>query len=189
MTVYATAVSASEYDARETASANTLTDVSIVLSAGAHWGGAYFAAVVGYPPRYCTINSATFEIYINSTSNDNVYCDVYLEKSAVTPLAFTTTLGDISGRTKTAAKTSVAASNVGAGWYSFNIATPLQELVNDANYGGDIVALIDALASVDLTYRAWDYSDHSLAPKLTVDYTVAVASLVLPRRPRTYIRM
>ena len=188
MTTLNKQVSESAGDAREASGTVVIDGVSITLSAAAHWHGAFFSLAGGYPPAGAAINTATYQIYINATANDNVHGDFYLETGSSIGL-FTTDTNNLSGRARTANKTTLAANNVGAGWYSIDVASALQEAVNSVGYNGNIVILWDCNASTDCILRAWDYSDHSLAPKLDIEYTVAAASFVPPRRPRTYVRM
>ena len=188
MTTLNLQVSASSDDAFENAaSAMTLTGAAIPLAAAGQWGGLRFLNVT--VPNAATVNTATLQIYIASTSNDNVYLDAYGE-DVDDAATFTTSAANISGRTLTTAKTTIGSSNVGAGWYSINVTSAVQEIINRAGWasGNALAIILDALTSVDVQLRTWDH-DTSLAAKLVIDYTVAATGLVIPRRTRTYIRM
>lgn len=173
MTTLNLQVAASSDDAFESAAAAmTLTGLTIPLAAAGQWGGLRFNNVT--IPQGATINTATLQIYINSTATDNVQADFYCQ-AADDAGTFTTGAGDISGRTRTTAKVSVAANNVGTGWYSITgMASVVEEVTNRGGWpsGNDLVVIIDPATGVDLQFRTWDH-DTSLAAKLDIDYTAA----------------
>ena len=175
MTTLNLQVAASADDAFENAaSAMTLTGAAISLAAAGQWGGLRFLNVT--VPNAATVNTATLQIYIASTSNDNVYLDAYGE-DVDDAATFTTSAANISGRTLTTAKTPIGSSNVGAGWYSINVTSAVQEIINRAGWasGNDLAIILDALTSVDVQLRTWDH-DTALAAKLDIDYTAAAGA-------------
>ena len=188
MTTLNLQVGASSDDAFENAAGTvTLTGVSLNLNAAGHWAGWRFTSV--NIPNSATVTTATFQIYIVSTSNDNVHGDFYAE-AVDDSSTFTTAANNISTRSLTTAKTTLALNNVGAGWYSINVTSAVQEVISrSGRSGGEALSIIlDAATSIDIQTRTWDH-DTSLAAKLDIDYTVPTTGLVIPRRARTYIRM
>ena len=175
MTTLNLQVAASSDDAFESAAAAvTLTNVVIPLAAAGQWGGLRFNNVT--IPQGATINTATLQIYVNSTATDNVQADFYCE-AADDAGTFTTGSGDISARSRTTANVAVRANNVGTGWYSVTgMASVVQEVTDRGGWasGNDLAVIIDPVTGTDLQFRTWDH-DTSLAAKLDIDYTAAAA--------------
>ena len=126
-------------------------------------------------PQGSTINSATLEVYIVGTSYDDPDVDVYLE-DADNSAALSTSSNNISGRTKTTAKTTWSSTGVGAGWKSpGDLAAVVQEVVDRGGWvsGNALTVLFDSLSSANnLRIRPYEY-DTTLAAKLTIDYTAS----------------
>ena len=190
MTTLNLQVTASTDDAWENAAGTVNTTGATIgtLSTGNMWGGFRFLNVT--VPNAATINAGTqLQVYINSTSFDDLVCDVYAQ--AIDDAAtFSTSANDISSRSLTTAKTSVNATAIGVGWYVISLTSVIQEIVNRAGWvsGNDIAIIIDALGGINFQCRTWD-NDTTLAAKLDIDYTAAATSFVIPRRARTNIRM
>lgn len=148
-----------------------------IISTLNQWAGVRFMGAT--VPRGATINSAALLVNINSTTNDTFDADFYGE-AADNPGTFTSSSGNISGRARTTAKKTVVAADVGAGWYSIDVAAVVQELVNRSGWasGDAIVFILDALSnSIALQFRAYDGGAGDAA-KLDIDYTVPSGGIV-----------
>lgn len=143
----------------------------MVFNNAGYWIGYRFLNVT--IPQGSTINSATLQYYVTSTTRDdneqNVYCQA--DDNAST---FTTGASNISSRTLTSANTSVTADSVGVGFYSVSITSAVQEVINRAGWasGNALAVIMDALTGVNLAPDTYDNSPTNAA-KLNIDYTAA----------------
>lgn len=189
MTTWNGICAASSDDARETASANTINDSNIILSAGAHWMAARFANCPVAPAD--TVTSATLTLNVTTTVRDTPDGAVIRCYDGPDMPALTTTIGQISGLPMTTANTVWSGTNIGATDHDIDVTAAFAEFITNGSYVKNAAAgiTIDTTATTDLSIQAYDGS-LTLCPRLTVVYTVAATpSLVSPRRARTYIRM
>jgi hypothetical protein len=141
--------------------------------------GSSILALIRFPnmtiPQGATINSAVLQGYFFNTSYDSVALTV-AGIAADNRGAFTTT---DTTPTWTTANVSVSLSNVmtsGSGFYTIATVTGIvQEIVERAGWAsGNAIALgMHSQTSGDLRIYAWDYSDHTYAAKLIIDYTAS----------------
>lgn len=124
-------------------------------------------------PQGATVNSATLEVNVVSTSYDDPDVDIYLHDVDNSP-ALTTSSNNISSRALTTAKVTWTATGVGAGWRSpGSLAGPVQEVFDRTGRasGNAVTVLLDARSAANnLRIRPYEF-DTSLAAKLTIDYT------------------
>ncbi len=176
-------VGASSDDANENES-STVMFLTIVnawfsnLSFRAHVG-LRFTAVSGLSGA--TIDTAVLTFRSNATDSGAFVGDWYAEDAAA-PGTFTTTNGDISGRTRTTATCEGDGGDFG-NWSSgadetFSGPAPsikgiLQELADDYDPSAIVLLhIVDSLSTGERVFRAWDNSSGT-APKLDIDYTAA----------------
>lgn len=174
-------VGASSDDAFEgaTGTMNLVATAVGIISTLNQWAGVRFTGAT--VPQGATINSATLLVNIVNTTNDTFDADFYGE-AADNPGTFTGSSGNISGRTRTTAKKTVVAADVGAGWYSIDVTAVVQEIVNRGGWasGNAIVIILDALSnSIALQFRAYDGGAGDAA-KLDIDYTVPSGGGIVP---------
>lgn len=143
-----------------------------VLNNGNMWGCFRFAGVA--VPQAQVITSATLEMYVTSTTNDDLVADFYAQ-AADTAALITTASTDISARGRTTAKTAVNATSIaasGAVWHPIDMTAPFQEVFNRVGWvsGNAAAAILDALPGIVFACRAWDHGSATGA-KLTIVYT------------------
>jgi hypothetical protein len=129
-------------------------------------------------PKNATINSAVLQAYFFNSNYDSGALTV-AGIAADNQAAFVST--DTSP-TWTTANVSVSLSNVmtsGNGFYAIATVTGIvQEIVNRSGWAsGNAIALgMHSLSSGELRIYSWDYSDHTYAPKLIIDYVDATGA-------------
>lgn len=153
------------------------TQIGAINSAG-QWAGVRFQNVT--VPNGATITSATLELFV-ATADDPIV-DIYGEDTD-DAATFTTANNNVSSRTLTTAKYTWSGTNIGASqWHSLPVTSIVAEIVARGGWasGNDMAFIIDCTsASSNVTFRPWDYDDHSLAPKLTIEYSTGPAMPVL----------
>jgi len=171
MTIFNTAIAASSDDAREVG-AGTTAIADTFLHTGVATGvlvGLRFTGVT--IPQGATINSAILTLR-SSASNDDPDLDIY-GQAADNAATFTTSSYNISGRTRTTAKTNWTASNVGLAQLvdSPDFKSVVQEIVDRPGWssGNALVVITISLSASTLAFRAWDQG--STPPEITIDYT------------------
>lgn len=170
MAIFNTAIAASSDDAREVG-AGTVSITDTFLHTGVATGilvGLRFTGVT--IPQGATINSAI--LTIRTASNDDPDLDIY-GQAADNAATFTTSSYNISGRTRTTAKTNWTASNVGLAQLvdSPDFKSVVQEIVDRPGWssGNALVVITISLSASTLAFRAWDQG--STPPEITIDYT------------------
>lgn len=176
-------VSASSDDAIEAGGGSpSITGTQMYFGAtpsGTMRGGARFTGIT--IPSGATIDVAYISAYIYSTSNDDINCTIYAEDTA-SPGTFTTTNGDVDGRTLTTAGVTWTASDVlgggAAAWKdSPSIVSVIEELM--ASYtsysSGSIVILVQSAVSQAESGigRTYDQTGNTYGMKLHIEYTEA----------------
>jgi len=169
---------------RAVAVSGAVSLTNAVLSPGSHGGGdewsvaARFAGVA--VDQGATVNSATFQLRCQNTWNasPNVIKFYISAQAADNAGALTATSGDLNttARPRTTATAIVDWSSVTVDtWYSVDITSVVQEVVNRAGWanGNAIVILVDTHA--DTTLSEWqDFYSYdgaaASAPKLSVTY-------------------
>jgi hypothetical protein len=141
--------------------------------------GSNILALIRFPnmtiPQGATINSAVLQGYFFNTSYDSAALTV-AGIAADNRGAFTTT---DTTPTWTTANVAVNISNVmtsGSGFYTIATVTGIvQEIVNRSGWAsGNALALgMHSLTSGEMRIYAWDYSDHTYAAKLIINYTAS----------------
>lgn len=157
-----------------------------ILSNGNMWGCFRFAGIT--VPQGQTITSATLELYVVSTTNDDLVADFYAQAADDAAL-ITTASTNISTRPRSTAKTSVNATSIAAGgsvWHPVDMTAPFQEVFNRAGWvsGNAAAAILDALPGILFACRAWDHGS-STGAKLTIVYTTGGG---LPLKQTYYAR-
>lgn len=161
---------------------NLTADNVNIETSGAHGGTRFLNVTI---PQGATINSATLEVYIATTSYDDPHIDIYGEDQDNAGV-FTTAANNIQNRTRTTAKVDWDGTGIGTGWETLpDVATLIQEIVNRAGWssGNALAILFDGMTSVALRFRQWDYSTHTLGAKLAIDYTPPATAAGLPVIP------
>jgi MSHA biogenesis protein MshQ len=167
-------VTASADDAKEETDGDTdINNNANYMFANEWWGARWQNVTV---PQGATIDTATLQINITSTSDDDIYLDLYGDDTD-SASAFSAGSGnnDISGRTPTTAKVDWDDASAGAGWQSKEVKTIIQEIVNRGtwNSGNALAIIADCQANCQAGIYAWDYDAHQNAPKLDITYTAA----------------
>lgn len=128
-------------------------------------------------PKGATISRAYIEAFVSSLyMSDDPNLKIY--GNAVDDANDFNTEADVIGRARTTAFTSWVQNGIGhSDWkQSPDISSVIQEIVDRASWasGNSIVLLLIANTDVAQTYGlqvdAWNYSDHSHAPKLHIEY-------------------
>lgn len=127
-------------------------------------------------PLGSTITACYISYYPYSLEYDDAYFDMHFEKAAA-PISLTIANGNITSRARSTASVLWSANGLGVNWVnSPSLVAPLQEVV-DA-FTVTAIVVIDkpySDATKMLLARSWDFSDHSLAPKLHIEYTPPAA--------------
>jgi hypothetical protein len=167
-------VSASSDDARESgAGAVSITVTIMTMNSGNAWMGWRFLNVT--IPQAAVINSATLQLFVDSTSTDDPDGDIY-GNDVDSAATFTTASNDISGRALTTAKTTWTATGVGGGAFisAPSVTSVVQEIIDRGSWasGNNLALLYDALTGSGFSVRAYD-NLASEAAKLDIDYAGA----------------
>jgi hypothetical protein len=154
--------------------------VTFAVATNAYDVGLRFAGVSGLAG--VTIDAATLKIYPYSSRTDSFIGDWYAE-DAEAPDTFTTDVHNITGRTRTTATCEGDGSDFGTWsggiWVNFTgdgvntIADIIQELATSYDPTAIVLVWIYTSGSGSRQARTWDYSNHTFAPKLDIDYTAA----------------
>jgi len=174
MTSWNAAIIASSDDAREVAAGTVSIADSFANTGGTGiMLGFRFSGVA--IPAGATINAAW--LTIRTTANDDPDLDIY-GQAADDAATFAATSYNISGRSRTAAKTNWTASNVGTSQLidTPDIKTVIQEIVNRPGWasGNALAILFLSLGSSALSFRFYDQG--ATPPELTIDYTAATGA-------------
>jgi len=168
MTSFSRNVAASSDDAIEIAGSMTLNGATITLNANDRWGGLFFDDItIGQGD---TINTASITFPVSGGANDDPHFDIYAETTDDAS-TFTSSSNNISGRSRTTAKTTWNATGVGAGAVaSPDIAAVIQEIVDRAGWasGNGIAILLDCLSTNSFRF---DTVDSAATITLNIDYT------------------
>ena len=149
-----------------------LTNSTLQNSNDNAWIGLRFTNVT--IPNGATINTATLTGEMIGTTRDDPSFNIHCE-AADNAGTFTSTNGDISGRTLTTANATITATNVGAGPYAFpDIASVVDEVTSRVGWssGNALVVILDGQAGGDSEFDSYDGAP-STAFKLDIDYTAA----------------
>jgi hypothetical protein len=182
MTTLNLQVSASLDDSREETDGTVApTSTSVRINGSDKWGGFRFTNVTVSPGS--TINTATFQYYIESTAEDDVNHIVYCE-DADSSAQFTTSSYDITNRARTTASVYEVQLAAGAGWRSApDIADLVQEVIDRVGWasGNALSVLVKGNynASPYLYIESYDGAS-AQAAKLDIDYTAGGAGLSIP---------
>ncbi len=169
-------VAASENDAFEAESGGIMDiandDVSTISSSNValrSWGA--FRFPVTQLVKGDHIVSCVLQAYISGTLTDDANFDIYFEKVA-SPAIFTTTLSDITDRTRTTALVAWVEDSLGIGWASSDDLTAVLQEVLDLFTPDAIVIILKPNTDVTKNFspRAYDFSDGTLAAKLDIEY-------------------
>ncbi len=163
-------VAASDDDADETPGGTVdLTRHYIRLEVLDGWLAAKFDNIA--LAQGAQIFSAILELYVYDASFDDLEATFYAE-DANDAAAFTSTANDIEDRPRTTASTTISASSIasgGATWYSVDVTTAIQEVLDRGGWVSSNDVAIIAKANSGSTFRARSYDNSSsLAPKLTI---------------------
>lgn len=173
MTTLNLQVGASDRDAFENnVGVVSVNGTTIILNNAGAWVGFGFTGVTISPGD--TINSATLQFYITTTSRDDNEEDVYGE-AADNSAAFVASANNISNRSRTTEKVTVSADSVGVGFYSVTgLVSVIQAIIDRAGWanGNALSLILDGLTGVNIQPDTWD-NNPSQAAKLDIDYTAA----------------
>lgn len=168
-------VGASADDAVEIGGAMSIVSVGNINDSTTEWDGFRFQNVT--IPVGAKIDSAVCQ-FVVVTSNDDPNHTIYGDDSD-SAAAFTTTVNDISNRSRTTATATWTSSGLGANDATYfttpSLATIIQEIVDRAGWasGNAIAILINGSAdsSRDLVLRSYDH-DPAKAAKLDITYSM-----------------
>lgn len=123
------------------------------------------------------LTSAILQMYVFDTGQDNAYFNAHCEDIDDAP-TLTTAASNLSNRTLTTASTNKAQSNVGVGWYTVDVTSAVQEVVDRGGWasGQDVMAILDAQASAFFRCRSYE-GDSAEAAKLDIDFTAVGAAV------------
>lgn len=128
------------------------------------------------------IASAMLYGYFGNTSRDDIHCDV-IGELVTAPGAFTTATNHITGRLAANPTTATAAwqfTGSGAGWYSVDVTSIVQELVNQASWPNDgyVVLFLDPSAYTSGEFGWID--SYSAANPWYLDVSTNAAPTIVP---------
>jgi lysophospholipase L1-like esterase len=122
------------------------------------------------------------QFYANTETYDDPDMNIYLHDAANTT-PFATATNNISGRSRTDNITYYQATGVGIGWVgsanTTSIKNQLQELVDTYGEVNGISIILEEVTGGSghrFTFRSWNYGDHSLAPRIFIEYTGGVTT-------------
>jgi len=138
-----------------------------------------------FPAQGDTIDACYVEFYVWATAYDDMYGKWHFEKAAA-PAQFTTTDGDITGRSRTTELTVWSANSLGTGWkQSPSFVTPFQEVI-DSYSPTAVVAIFMHYDDLDKLFRPWGYDQSSsYGAKLHLEWSVP-ASPEITNAPDNY---
>mgnify|MGYP001399908884 CR=1 FL=1 len=155
MPTYTASIAASTDDADQAAGTVSLTGTTINVNGTGQYGGLRFTGVT--IPQGATIDSATLDVEIISTTYDDPDLTIYAEATD-DAATFASSSNNISGRTSTTATVTWTATAIGAGVKtSPSIAAIIQEIVNRPGWvsGNNIAIIINANSSASF-FRSVD---------------------------------
>ena len=171
MAIYSASIAASTDDADQASGTVDLTGTTINVNGTGQYAGLRFLNVT--IPNAATINSATLDVEIVSTTHDDPDLTIFGEDTD-DATTFTSTSNDISSRTPTTATTTWTATSIGTGVKtSPSIAAIIQEIVNRPGWvsGNDINILMNGRSSASF-FRIRTINAGSGSPAtLNIDYT------------------
>lgn len=180
-------VAASADDAFEGATGTmNLTAANVgAITTHNQWAGLRFTNVT--VPQGAAIESATLAMNCSTAANDDPVFDMYGEKAANAG-TFTTGSGNISGRTRTTAKTAVSAIGVGTGFYSVDVKGVVQEIVDQGGWasGNAMAFILDALAGIAWQFVSYDGTPANAAT-LSITWSTGAGSKVAGVRLTTRV--
>ena len=141
----------------------------VTVSGTAQWAALRFTNIT--IPAAATIQSATLKVYVYDTSFQSPDVDIYANKVA-NPTTLAATTNYISGLTKTTAKVTWTATNIGTGWKSpGDLKTVIQEIVNQAGWaaGNAMTLIFDGLSTNGIRWYSYEYQ--SYPPELEITWT------------------
>lgn len=185
MATWTQAIVGGDRDAQQLGATVTVTGTNLNVNNLNHYVGLVFGTCP--IPKDAIISSATLAINIASGTYDDPDVQIYCQLG--NPASFVASDNNISARPRSTAYTTWSAANVGTGVRTTpDFAAALQEWVSHASYVADqYIAIIIKGATGASSLRFSSYEAGGDVPAITVNYTTP--SLVLARRPRTYVRM
>ena len=162
-----------------------LTDAQVTITGGAHWG---FFRIPGVTiNRVDTVNSATLTVNIvNTTWDDPGGTVIYGHDIDNSPI-LTTTLSDISSRSRTSQSVTWNGTGVGSGDKTLDVTSIVAAIISRLGWvlGNAIGFIFDGTATSGILLRTWDNST-TLCARLVIDYTPVAG---LPQKVVYYARM
>lgn len=165
-------------DVYERESTGVVADDAVFLILMSHTdvGNRYWGALRwvsgSLPVQGDTITVAYAELYVYQVTTDDVNGNWHFEKTA-SPVQFTTTDYDITGRTRTTASASWIADALGTGWKgsAISLVTPLQEVIDSCSPTALVLIFRPNQDMTKILYvRSHNYNS-SLAAKLHIEWT------------------
>lgn len=160
---------ASSDDARENGGTMGLTATTLLISGPGHILGFRWTGVT--IPQGTTLTSATLSFYVTGTADDTPNGVAVAAQAADNAGTFTTATNDISGRSLTSTVT-WSGSNIGAGWQTIDVTTPIQAVINRAGWvsGNALVVIVTGVTGASIRVDAYDGTPANAA-KLDIVYT------------------
>ena len=181
MATYSASITASTDDADQASGTVDLTGTTINVNGTGQYAGLRFTNVT--IPNAATINTATLDVEIVSTTHDDPDLTIYGEATD-DAATFAGTSNNISGRTPTTATTVWTATSIGTGVKtSPSIVSIIQEIINRPGWvsGNDIAILMNGRSGASF-FRIRTINAGSGSPAtLNIDYTAGGGSSQPPR--------
>ena len=182
MSLFTTTIAASSDDAEEIGGTVDLTGNTITITDTTDYAGLRFTGVT--IPAGSTINSASLDFNVPSTSFDSPDLTIYAEDTD-DAATFAASANNVSGRTPTTATATWTATDIGTGIKtSADFAAVVQEVINRGGWasGNDInIILKGRTAAADFRFSASDGANPEA--EINIDYTEPAAGGGQP--PRT----
>ena len=169
MATWSGACGASADDAKQSATAMSLT-ASMSVTSATHYLGVRFQNVT--VSQGATINSATLTVSVPSTAFDTPNGVTWYGELATNAAAFTTTASDITNRALTSATLVWSGSDIGTGDKALTVTSIAQEIVNQGGWasGNAMALLLYGVASCAIQVTDYNTST-TLCARLAIDYT------------------
>ena len=168
-------------DICEKASTGWMWETTIIVhrasaSAAAQWWGGHRFVSGSLPSQGDTIDVAYAQLYIGSSSYDDIKGYWHFEETT-SPAQFSTTAHDITDRVRTSASVLWNKTSMGTGWeQTASLVNPLQEVINGRSPTALVLIFRPDTVLERETRTVAHNDDPAEATKLHIEWTVAVVA-------------